>query len=575
MRVADTSALTAVPTETEVGTSGFHVATKEPVKSKPDIRAASWTDRTPLPTAPLTMRAADASAATVVSTDAVTDISGSPLQVPPVATKELDKSEPDIEHALVDDDPRSWSEARKTAILFIISGASVIAGLCANIQNPANAQIEQQLHASSGQISLSLSLFILVQGNFPVLWSAVSEIKGRKLVYLASVSFFTLGSAIVAISKSIGLLIGMRILQAIGSSAVLSIGAATLADIYEPHQRGAKVGVYYCAPLLGPSLGPIIGGVLTQTFSWRAVFWFLVIWGGVIFSAFLARFQDTFRRERSLTYQNVLRRRTNGGKRASEEPPKDVEAQPPIATAGDAKDITLSLVDVNPFPPYVNILRRKNNLVILMASGLLFAFGFSITYTCARTLALYYDYNALKTGLVLLSFGIGSMLGSILGGRWSDRTLARLKAANGGVSFPEMRLESTKIAMCGLPPAVISYAWICQERVHVAAMCVMLFLAGFFSIWIYSSTLAYVVDSNTGNSSSAVAANSSIRGASAFVAAEVAVPLQDAIGDGGLYTLWAGLMLFAELVILLVLYRGKQWREASIEKEKRRSAGVR
>lgn len=575
MHVADTSALTAVPTETEVGTSGFHVATKEPVKSKPDIRAASWTDRTPLPTAPLTMRAADASAATVVSADAVTDISGSPLQAPPVVTKELDISKPDIEHALVDDDPRSWSEARKTAILFIISGASVIAGLCANIQNPANAQIEQQLHASSGQISLSLSLFILVQGNFPVLWSAVSEIKGRKLVYLASVSFFTLGSAIVAISKSIGLLIGMRILQAIGSSAVLSIGAATLADIYEPHQRGAKVGVYYCAPLLGPSLGPIIGGVLTQTFSWRAVFWFLVIWGGVIFSAFLARFQDTFRRERSLTYQNVLRRRTNGGKRASEEPPKDVEAQPPIATAGDAKDITLSLVDVNPFPPYVNILRRKNNLVILMASGLLFAFGFSITYTCARTLALYYDYNALKTGLVLLSFGIGSMLGSILGGRWSDRTLARLKAANGGVSFPEMRLESTKIAMCGLPPAVISYAWICQERVHVAAMCVMLFLAGFFSIWIYSSTLAYVVDSNTGNSSSAVAANSSIRGASAFVAAEVAVPLQDAIGDGGLYTLWAGLMLFAELVILLVLYRGKQWREASIEKEKRRSAGVR
>lgn len=574
MRVADTSALTAVPTETEVGTSGFHVATKEPVKSNPDIRAVSWTDRTPLPTAPSTMRAADASAATVVSADAVTDISGSPLQAPPVVTKELDISKPDIEHALVDDDPRSWSEARKTAILFIISGASVIAGLCANIQNPANAQIEQQLHASSGQISLSLSLFILVQGNFPVLWSAVSEIKGRKLVYLASVSFFTLGSAIVAISKSIGLLIGMRILQAIGSSAVLSIGAATLADIYEPHQRGAKVGVYYCAPLLGPSLGPIIGGVLTQAFSWRAVFWFLVIWGGVIFSAFLALFQDTFRRERSLTYQNVLRRRTNG-KRVSEEPPKDVEAQPPIATAGDAKDITLSFVDVNPFPPYVNILRRKNNLVILMASGLLFAFGFSITYTCARTLALYYDYNALKTGLVLLSFGIGSMLGSILGGRWSDRTLARLKAANGGVSFPEMRLESTKIAMCGLPPAVIGYAWICQERVHVAAMCVMLFLAGFFSIWIYSSTLAYVVDSNTGNSSSAVAANSSIRGASAFVAAEVAVPLQDAIGDGGHYTLWAGLMLFAELVILLVLYRGKQWREASIEKEKRRSAGVR
>ena len=47
--------------------------------------------------------------------------------------------------------------------------------------------------------------------------------------------------------------------------------------------------------------------------------------------------------------------------------------------------------------------------------------------------------------------------------------------------------------------------------------------------------------------------------------------VQDAIGDGGLYTLWAGVMLLAELMILLVLWKGKQWREASIDAEKRES----
>lgn len=106
--------------------------------------------------------------------------------------------------------------------------------------------------------------------------------------------------------------------------------------------------------------------------------------------------------------------------------------------------------------------------------------------------------------------------------------------------------------------------------------------------WIYASTLAYIVDANVGRSSSAVASNSSFRGLSAFVAAEIAVPLQvgslcltdtsfrthrvvqDAIGDGGLYTLWAGLMLLAELMILLVLYKGKQWREADIDAENRK-----
>ncbi|KAJ8597215.1 vacuolar DHA amino acid exporter [Rhizopogon salebrosus TDB-379] len=494
-----------------------------------------------------------------------------------------------IEHAVVEDDPRIWSHARKTVVLLIISGASMISGLSTNIQNPANAQIEQQLHTTSADISLSLSLFILFQGNVPLIWSAISEIKGRKLVYLLSLALFTLGSAIVAVSRSIGLVIGMRIVQAAGSSAVFAIGAATLADIYEPHQRGTMMGVYYSAPLLGPSMGPIIGGALTQALDWRAVFWFLVVLGGIFTVAFLCFFKDTFRKERSVTYQNVLARRVreqllSGAKdesrRISEKElqeygeqqtsSKDVEAQRTVIPVSAIKEVKLSIADVNPFPPYISILRRKNNLAVLVASGLLFGFSFSIAYTCARTVAMYYDYDALKTGLVLLAYGIGCMTGSMLGGRWSDRTLARLKAANGGTSFPEMRLESTKVAMVWLPPSIIGYAWVCHERVDVSAICVMLFLSGFFSIWIYTSTLAYIVDANVGRSSTAVATNSSFRGLFAFVAAEVAVPLQDSIGDGGLYTLWAGVIVVTECLILLVLYKGRKWREASVEQEKQK-----
>ncbi|KAG8214817.1 major facilitator superfamily domain-containing protein [Butyriboletus roseoflavus] len=350
----------------------------------------------------------------------------------------------------------------------------------------------------------------------------------------------------------------MRVVQAAGSSAVIAIGAATLADIYEPHQRGTMMGVYYSAPLLGPSIGPLLGGGLTQGLTWRAVFWFLAIWGGMIFSAFLFLFKDTFRMERSLTYQNVLKKRTQERKlgqekgAARERPVSEKKTsedgtsgvQTPkcdvVASALGMKEVKLSIADVNPFPPYLRILTRKNNLAILIPSGLLFAFSFSISYTCARTLSLYYGYDAMTTGLVSLAYGIGLMVGSILGGRWSDRTLVRLKAANGGVSYPEMRLESTKLAMWWFPPSVIGYAWVCRQHVHVSAICVMLFLSGFFSIWIYASTLAYIVDANVGRSSSAVATNSSFRGLFAFVAAEIAIPLQDSIGDGGLYTLWAG-----------------------------------
>ena len=145
---------------------------------------------------------------------------------------------------------------------------------------------------------------------------------------------------------------------------------------------------------------------------------------------------------------------------------------------------------------------------------------------------------------------------------------------------------STKVALVFFPLPVMAYGWLVQFRIHIAAVCTALFFAGFFSMyafssyaytaytdgafsWIYSSTLAYIADSNIGRSSSAFATNSFFRGAMACVATEAAVPLQNSLKDGGLYSLWTGLILVCEALLLLVLYRGRRWREAAEERERR------
>ncbi|KAH9922611.1 major facilitator superfamily domain-containing protein [Fomitopsis serialis] len=499
----------------------------------------------------------------------------------PVADENLVQVKLDIEHAVVKDDPRKWSKGRKYVIVAMISGASMIAGLGANIYNPAIAQIESDLHATASQLSLTLSLFILIQGGFPLIWSSVSEIRGRKTVYLTSIAICMLGCIVAATAKTINVLIGMRCLQAAGSSAVISIGAATLADLYEPAERGTMMGIYYCAPLLGPSLGPILGGVLTQGFNWRATFWFLAIFTGLCTFSFVF-FRDTFRLERSLTYQTVLKRvleqeAKKAAAKAARHPAsekavdvddartavmpaddkgskdreagveygggagnRDVEAQATLPTSeiiAAVKEVKPSLRDVNPILPILRILYRRNNVVILFASGLLFAFNFSITYTASRTLANEYHYDALDIGFVLLAYGIGCLFGSVLGGRYSDHIFTKLKAKHGGKSQPEAR-TLTMVPMLFFPPSVVAYGW---------------------------------VYANVGRSSSAVASNSFFRGLSAFVATEVAVPLQNSIGDGGLYSLWGGLTLISELLILLVWWKGGQWREKAIASETRKS----
>ena len=177
------------------------------------------------------------------------------------------------------------------------------------------------------------------------------------------------------------------------SSAVITISTATLADIYGTHERGTKMGIFFAAPLLGPALGPIIGGCLAQTFGWPAIFYFPAACGSIILMAFIFLFKDTFRMERSLTYQAALCKRKNArGKPESVVESTTVESKagtekhagsnsvsPPTGSAenktGTIKadsglsDIRLSFADINPFPPFWMIVRRKNNIAILLANG--------------------------------------------------------------------------------------------------------------------------------------------------------------------------------------------------------------
>jgi MFS family permease len=174
----------------------------------------------------------------------------------------------------------------------------------------------------------------------------------------------------------------------------MAISAATLADIYDTHERGTMMGMFFAAPLLGPALGPILGGSLSQAFDWRASFYFLLICEVLIFLSFLILFKDTYRRERSLTYCSALQRLLNS-KEAIQSPngsiiaghesdkgqtdPNDIEKQlqtpgvpdnaSVVTSTPGLDDVRLSIRDINPFPPYFQILSRKNNVFILIANG--------------------------------------------------------------------------------------------------------------------------------------------------------------------------------------------------------------
>jgi multidrug resistance protein len=115
---------------------------------------------------------------------------------------------------------------------------------------------------------------------FPLWWSAFSEAFGRRSIYLISFIFFVLFGILSAVSNSIAMLIVMRMLSGGAAASVQAVGAGTIADVWEPKERGRAMGIFYLGPLCGPLFAPIIGGVLAQRWDWRATLWFLVIYGG-------------------------------------------------------------------------------------------------------------------------------------------------------------------------------------------------------------------------------------------------------------------------------------------------------
>jgi EmrB/QacA subfamily drug resistance transporter len=114
--------------------------------------------------------------------------------------------------------------------------------------------------------------FILAAAVFLLPFGRLADIHGRKRVFAGGVTIFTAASLLCGMAQSAGLLIAFRALQGVGSTMMFGTGTAILTSVYPAGARGWVLGVNVAAVYLGLSLGPPLGGFLTQQFGWRSIF---------------------------------------------------------------------------------------------------------------------------------------------------------------------------------------------------------------------------------------------------------------------------------------------------------------
>lgn len=162
--------------------------------------------------------------------------------------------------------------ANKWSILFTVAFGTFMATLDSSIVNIALPTIRRELDAGDNAEWVVLS-YLLATTSTLLIMGRLSDMFGRKWIYIAGFSTFVLGSFLCGLSWSIWSLVCFRVVQGLGASMIFAIGPAIVGDAFQPHERGRALGWIGTIVAAGASAGPVAGGLLLEHFGWPSIFY--------------------------------------------------------------------------------------------------------------------------------------------------------------------------------------------------------------------------------------------------------------------------------------------------------------
>jgi DHA2 family multidrug resistance protein len=162
--------------------------------------------------------------------------------------------------------------------------ATIMQALDTTIANVALPYIQGSVSASSDQINWVLTSYITAAAIMTPPSGYFANRFGRKRVLLTSIAGFVFASVLCGIAQSLLQIVGFRLLQGMFGAALVPLSQSILLDIYPPEERGSAMAVFGVSIMVGPVLGPVIGGWLTDHISWRWVFYINLGIGAIAFA---------------------------------------------------------------------------------------------------------------------------------------------------------------------------------------------------------------------------------------------------------------------------------------------------
>ncbi|OJJ41598.1 hypothetical protein ASPWEDRAFT_167610 [Aspergillus wentii DTO 134E9] len=394
------------------------------------------------------------------------------------------------------DDPlnaKNWTASRKWSVTIVVSFYTFVSALSSSMVAPALSTIAKDFHVNNEiESQMMLSVFVLAYAVGPLFLAPLSEIYGRVIVLQLSNLFFLVFNIACAVCQSKGQMIAFRFLSGLGGSAPTTIGGGVLSDCFTAEQRGKSMAIYSLAPLLGPAVGPIAGGFITQNISWRWIFYTTSIFDGLLQAVSLFTLHETYG-PKILSDKAKLLRKSTG----------DAD----FHTESDQQTIlgTLQISLIRPFR-----MLATQPIIQFLAVYMAFIYGLMYlvlsTFTTLWTSPNYYNESVGIGCLNYIALGIGFWGGSQICAPLNDRIYRALAATRNGVGQPEFRVPLLTLSAILTPIGLFIYGWTAQEHTHWIGPDIG---ACIISIGIISGFLCvqtYVVDAYTKYAASALSA---------------------------------------------------------------------
>ncbi|KAL6692411.1 MFS general substrate transporter [Trichoderma pleuroticola] len=374
--------------------------------------------------------------------------------------------------------PMNFSSTKKWIIIFIVTASVFAITLTSSAYSGSANEILKQFHCSSELFALGISLYVLGFAIGPALWAPLSELYGRRILFITTHTCVVAVVAASAGSRSITQLLVFRFLTGMFGASPLTNSGGVIADMFPAAQRGLAMIFFCAAPFMGPVLGPIIGGFISMNFGWRWVQGMCIIFIGIVWIAGSILVPETY-------VPVILRERA----------------------AGLAKETGKSYRSVMQQHHGTTLLFREP---IVLIAAIYLAIIYGTIYMFMPALPIVYQRGrGWSEGVGGLAF-LGLICGMIIGLIYAIIDDSRYKKLSQPAT-PESRLPQGAVGAVALPVGLFAFAWTNSPSIHWAVSITLSAPFGFGCVLVFLSCLNYLIDSYTIYAASVLGASAMLR----------------------------------------------------------------